>query len=131
MVSVISFDRAVAEAAVQLVFEYEGWGSEHVEEFFNCGDMPCAADEFEDACHAAERFKSQGLGYDAVVAKLSEGPTSKEIQVSQLNFSNAKRSAKRMSLGISNVVGNGGVTYDFVVTGDRKKVEKFVKFYQY
>ena len=46
--------------ACQIVFEYPGWGDEHVSDMYqtytDCGDRPpCTADELMDLCCEAEK----------------------------------------------------------------------------
>lgn len=61
--------------AAQIVFEYPGWGDEHVSDMYNtyrdCGEKPpCSGDELMDLTVAAERLKKSGLTYSETEKEL-------------------------------------------------------------
>ena len=67
--------KTTAGVATQLVFEYPGWGAEHVSDMYStyeeCGDEPpCEFYTFEDACAYAQKYKDQGLNYSEVQEKI-------------------------------------------------------------
>jgi len=70
----------IAGAAAQLVFEYEGWGCEHVSDMFRtyeeCGETaPCDFDSFGEACALMQKYKDEGLDYFTAQKKLVEEDT--------------------------------------------------------
>lgn len=125
------FERGAVELAAQIVFEYEGWGSEHVEEMCSCGDFECDYDEVYAAAMAIDRLKADGKGYDECIEAIATPEYSMVVDISELNHHNAKRTAKRMGLTYE-VVCYRPVANEVRVSGkDEKQVQKFVRYYDY
>lgn len=64
---------AAFELAAQIVFEYEDWGDEHVEDMFqtyaDCGDKPpCpSSDHLKECCLLVQDEKDRGLDFESAV----------------------------------------------------------------
>ena len=59
--------------AAQIVYEYPGWGCEHVSDMYDCIPMPAgySADDLYDMCYEIQKHKDDGLGYtEAIEAEL-------------------------------------------------------------
>lgn len=62
--------------AVQIVFEYDDWGWEHISDMLSTyedGDAPCSADELYDLCQKANMLKTAGRTYQEVTTELLKG----------------------------------------------------------
>jgi hypothetical protein len=71
----------VAGTAAQVVFDYPGWGSEHVSDMYDaCKEgstsmgekLPYSYYDLEDACHLAQKAKNQGLDYFGAIDFVKE-----------------------------------------------------------
>lgn len=69
--------------ALQIVFEYENWGDEHVSDMLSTytetGERPpCTGDELYDLCQMAEKEKKKGLDIESVEKVLKKGTKKKK-----------------------------------------------------
>ena len=61
--------------ALQIAYEYPGWGPEHVSEMLDTYEAsgentPCCYDELMELALAADELKHQGLTYDEAESEL-------------------------------------------------------------
>ena len=75
----MKYPEEVAGTAAQIVFEYPNWSDEHISDMFDAvvasEGRPKGWDEdtLQDATYEAHQLKEEGLSYDEVVNKLTEG----------------------------------------------------------
>ena len=57
--------------AAQIVYEYPGWGCEHVSDMYDCSmhSNQYSYDDLEDACYVIQKFKNEGVTYNDSINK--------------------------------------------------------------
>ncbi len=69
--------------ACQIVFEYEGWGDEHIMDmlatFEPASSAPCTGFELQDLCGIAQRHKTAGLDCSATNKEMMRKKGGKEL----------------------------------------------------
>lgn len=128
----------IAGTAAQIVYEYEDWGPEHVQDMYDTFDEPgFAPNILLAACEKVAKLKSKGAEYadaEAIVAEeLKEAlgkPVSQEFEISVLNAASAARTANLYGVAIKRIVGSP-VAHTYRVQGPEVSVRRFRKRYEY
>ena len=65
------------QLAAQIVFEYDGWTAEHVEQMYECGENTFSVGALYDACNVMQVLRGKGLAYDDAIDEAGKQADSK------------------------------------------------------